>query len=492
MRTTLNLLIIGLWLWFYRPVFDYLGIIFSREDFRTNQLLLIGVIGLIVAKMRQGGIRPQIARRPQLWRVPLILVLASSLLYLGVERFLDINTISATLFGLGSYGLLGLWMEPRRWREGLPALLLLIGVLPFGEHMQTFIGYPMRILTASIVRDGLTAAGVASIGIDTILLLENGVSQIDLPCSGVKSLWTGMLFLIAASWIERRSVNLSWLLIASLFGGLLFIANLTRIGILVVVGQVANWQLAAEMLHIPLGVLGFVLACAAAVALLRASSQNSSRTSPPIVEECSGGQEKPRPTWLAPALVLSILLMGLIYTPRPQIGLSQAPPTWAFPAHLVTQAMPLKPDEVEWLTRDGAESALRLRFEWDGITGSMILITSKTWRAHHRPERCFEVYGLWLDESHTHLVNPDFPLRFVSVSDGGNHEVFSAIYWFQSLEHTTDDYATRIWADWTVERERWVLVSILFDDKYDSQTSDMQRLVTALHDTVAYQLERGR
>jgi exosortase O len=117
--------------------------------------------------------------------------------------------------------------------------------------MQTFVGYPMRLLTAAIVRDGLTAAGVSSIGIDTILVLENGVSQVDLPCSGVKSLWTGMLFLIAATWIERRRFNLRWLLIALVFASLLFTANLARVGVLVVVGQVAGWWLVAEMLHVP-------------------------------------------------------------------------------------------------------------------------------------------------------------------------------------------------------------------------------------------------
>ena len=67
---------------------------------------------------------------------------------------------------------------------------------------------------------------------------------------------------------------------------------------------------------------------------------------------------------------------------------------------------------------DGAESAERWRFEWRGLSGSMIVVTSRTWRAHHRPERCFEVYGLTLDDSRTHLVRPEFPLRFVSLGDG--------------------------------------------------------------------------
>ena len=508
LRIGTNAIIIGLWLCLYRPIFEYLAIICSREDFRTNQLMLSGVIFLIATQVRRGRLRPHFDAPPQLYYPALILAIGGSALYLAVERFLDINTLSASLFGLASYGLLGLWMQPVNWRYGLPAALLLIGVLPFGEHTQTFIGYPVRIVTASIVRDGLTAAGVSSIGLDTILVLENGVSQVDLPCSGVKSLWTGMLFLIAATWIDRHRFNLGWLLTAITLAGLLLTANLVRVGVLVAVGQVAGWQLAAEMLHVPLGVLGFVGACAVAVALLRwrrRAGHNAAKGHSPHagVELSRQGKfkskeatypptQRSRPIWFAPALATSIVLMTLVYTPRPQTGLAQSPPDWEFPAELVTKSMPLKPDEITWLTRGGAESADRRRFEWRGITGSMILITSKTWRAHHRPERCFEVYGLSLDGSRPYLIDSGFPVRLISLShDEGRHR-WSATYWFQSADCTTDDYAARIWADLSPERDRWVLVTILFDGVHDPHAAEIQELHTALRDSVARGLEGGQ
>jgi len=524
-RIGANAAIAGLWLWLYRPVFDYLAIIFSREDFRTNQIVLAGVIVLIAAQARQGRVRARQGRvkarqgrvkarqgrvrartgrvrlridaAPQISTPALILALGGSALYLAVERFLDVNTLSASLFGLASYGLLGLWMEPRRWREGLPAALLLIGALPFGEHMQTFVGYPMRVLTAGIIRDGLAAVGVGSIGVDTILVLENGVSQVDLPCSGVKSLWTGTLFLVAATWIERRRLNVHWILTALAFAGLLFTANVARVGVLVVVGQVAGWQLAAEMLHVPLGMMGFVAACAAAVALLQLGQRNAQD----IRDTCDGRGDNATPTldrpiWLAPMLGVTILGMVLAYTPRPHTGLTQQPPAWEFPANLVTEPMLLKPDEVEWLTRGGAESADRRRFEWRGetgpISGSMILVTSTTWRAQHRPERCFEVYGLSIDDSRTHLVAPDFPVRFVSLGDGDGHGLVSATYWFQSVGHTTDDYATRMWADLAPERDRWVLVTVLFDEVRDPGAANVHAFYTALHEAVGRGLGGGR
>jgi len=434
-RIGANAAIAGLWLWLYRPVFDYLAIIFSREDFRTNQIVLAGVIVLIAARARQGRVKA------------------------------------------------------RRGRVGLPAALLLIGALPFGEHMQTFVGYPMRVLTAAIVRDGLAAVGVGSIGVDTILVLENGVSQVDLPCSGVKSLWTGTLFLVAATWIERRRLDVHWILTALAFAGLLFTANVARVGVLVIVGQVAGWQLAAKMLHVPLGVMGFVAACAAAVALLqlgRRRAQDSRDTCDGRADNAAVALD--RPMWLAPVLGVTILGMALAYTPRPHTGLTQPPPAWEFPANLVTEPMPLKPDEVEWLTRGGAESADRRRFEWRGetgpISGSMILVTSTTWRAQHRPERCLEVYGLSIDDSRTHLVAPDFPVRFVSLGDGDGHGLVSATYWFQSGDRTTDDHATRMWADLAPQRDRWVLVTVLFDEVRDPGAANVQAFYTALHEAV--------
>jgi exosortase O len=490
----INGIIVGLWFWLYWPLFDYFAVIFSGEDFRTNQLVLVGVIILIALQLRQERRRLRLDGAPHLYLPALGLVLSGSILYLICERFLNVNTLSASLFGLASYGLLGLWLPPLSWRQGLPAALLLIGALPFGEHLQTFVGYPLRIFTAMLVRDGLAAAGVASIGIDTILVFENGVSQVDLPCSGVKSLWTGMLFLLAATWLERRPLNLRWLLLAFSFVAFLIIANLVRVGVLVAVGPVAGWLLLAEMLHVPLGVLGFVAACTAVVWLLRLSLAKKEmgdgrlEIGPSLISHLHM-KRLSQPAWLGPALVVVILTMVLVYTPRPQTGLAQPPPAWEFPAGLVTTPMPLKPDEIAWFTRDGAESAERRRFEWHGLTGSMILITSSTWRAHHRPERCFEVYGLSLEGSYTHLINPNFPVRFVSLGDNDHSNLLSATYWFQSAGRTTDDYSTRLWADLAPQHQRWVLVSILFDGVTEPGAAQVETFYLTLHEAVARYLE---
>jgi exosortase O len=229
-------------------------------------------------------------------------------------------------------------------------------------------------------------------------------------------------------------------------------------------------------------VLGFAAACAAAVWMLRQDSKlmiNDSRptSSPSLIINHQSFN-------LYFILIPAITIMGLLYTPRPQTGLTRPSPTFTFPAEMTIDPLPLKPDEYDWLTRDGADSAERMRFAYRGLSGSMILITSHTWRGHHRPERCFEVYGLSLDGSRAHLVTPDFPLRFVTLGDGDQRQLYSASYWFQSASQTTDDYATRIWADLAPQRDTWVLVSILFDNVVDPHDDDVAAFYQAVHEAV--------
>jgi exosortase O len=491
------------WVWLYRGVYPYLGVIFTRQEFRTNQILLIGVITLIVLQYRKGTYRLRIDCSPGLYPPALGLVLICSVSFLLVERYLDINTFSASLFGLATYGLLGLWMQPRTWRNGLPAIILLVGVLPFGEHLQTFVGYPVRLITAEIVRAGLVNLGVqefssGSQGVNTILVFESGMTKVDLPCSGVQSLWTGGLFLIAATWIEGRRINPRWILIAVLYSLFLLLANLGRVAVLVAVGQVIGWRLAAEMLHIPLGVLGFVSACLGALFLLRWAGGGAT-------DAVGTADQVPpkRPAWLTPALIAAVLVMAFLYAPRQEAVMAESGPAWQFPENMSVRDWPMGRGELEWLNKAGIHSAKRWRFQWQGfdsgsasdvggdLSGSILLVSSQTWREHHRPEACFEVYGFSVDQSFSTLVDGDFPVRVLSLGDGGITERSTAVYWLQSAETTTDEYATRIWADLQPERQRWVLITVLFDESIDHGSDNAVHLFQALQTMIAENLEGG-
>ncbi len=245
LRMGLTGLAVLAWLWLVRDLWPHLNIIATREDFRSNQLLLIGVVGMLILRMRKTQIsgRARLAAEQQVSVLAFMLVIAGVLGYVVLKRVLDINTPAAICAGLVVYGLLGFSMRAGNWLRGLPAAMLLVGVLPLGDFADVFIGYPLRAMTAQLVSGLFAQAGFASVRADTILIFENGIAHVDVPCSGVKSLWTGGLFLLAATWIEQRAINLRWLLCAALFVACLLMANLLRVAALSLIGQVLAWPL---------------------------------------------------------------------------------------------------------------------------------------------------------------------------------------------------------------------------------------------------------
>jgi exosortase O len=297
----------------------------------------------------------------------------------------------------------------------------------------------------------------------------------------VKSLWTGALFLVAATWVERRAIGLRWLGVAILFALLLFIANTARVAALVAVGEVLGLRLFAEMLHVPLGVLAFIVACTAGIGLLRLLPARSAGAA-------TTQSELRQPKWLTPGLLASLLALNMLYAP----GFNQRPAeakaaAFTFPPELNAQAMPLRPGELTWLLHDGAERVDRVRFTWRGLTGSMLLVTSTHWRAHHKPERCFENDGLRVQASTTHLVDGRLPVRVLSLAGSENTRTLSAAYWFQSATQVTDDYSARLWSALSPRAERWVMASVLFDQGIDPRGDAAEALYLALeHATQAH------
>jgi exosortase O len=166
---------------------------------------------------------------------------------------------------------------------------------------------------------------------------------------------------------------------------------------------------------------------------------------------------------------------------------------------LEAEPWPLIQDELDWLSESGAlpVTAARWHFRSGNLGGSLLFVTSDTWRAQHRPERCFTVYGLEVQESRLHLASTDFPLRWLTLGKAGAPDpLYSAGYWLQSRERVTDDYAVRIWddalqisGDQPSQGESWVLVTILFDRPVDPASAEAQALFASIRQTVQKTLE---
>lgn len=530
----LNLGILALWLRLWTPALEHMAGLFGPAHLRESAWALVGALLLVTHRAWRSGCRPHPAARIQAGMSAWGLLCGASLAYLAAERLWDVRILSDLLFGLASYGLVGLWMRPAAWRAGLPGLLLLLAALPFGHHLDTFLGYPLRLATARAVQSGLAASGIAAVASDTILVFENGISGVDLPCSGLRGLWAGAIFYLAATLIEGRRPGLRWLLGGVLLAGLLLAANLLRVSLLVILGPVLDLPMAAEMLHLPLGLLGFGLACAAGLGVLRRLPEDGSVAASVQLGGMGSARSWSPENWASarkPAMALLILLLSFNLAHRPRLAPAAdlagpargedaaldpgadagVDPAAYFPAAMHPTPLPLDAPALAWLLDDGADLVVRARFDFEGLGGSALLVRSRSWRAHHLPERCFEVYGLKISSSSPQILPaedrakgqaegiksmsaPHLALRYVSLSpkrptalgamdpdalategpgdlDATGQTLSrnkpdrvsrAAIYWFQSAERSTDDYASRIWAD-LAEPQTWVMASLLFD-----------------------------
>jgi exosortase O len=280
-------------------------------------------------------------------------------------------------------------------------------------------------------------------------------------------------------------------------GVLLFIANVARVATLVLIGQVAGWEMIAELIHVPLGVLVFGVVCAVVLLFIKTQNLSEYQISHQFLPKQPEIKDEPRlashPIWLAPALAASIAVMALLYSPRPYPVMARAGINWIFPSEIQVQDDPLSPELFAWVTSDGAEFADRWDFTWQGdeddVRGSIMLLTSNTWRGQHRPERCFEVQGINVEASQTILFDDTFSAQMVLVS-GGPHQA-SALYWLQNGQRATDDFATRIWSDLSADPQPWVLVTLLLDDVYSPDSAEVGAIADLVRTAIANSLEGG-
>ena len=254
------------WLYFNRAQLQWLATSLSDISLFNGVMLVAG--GLLLAFLGW-RYRRSIEVAPGLHRLPLVLMLGCGVGSIATQWLVSLSQLPVGLFLLGSYGLLGLWLAPAVWRRGLPVGIAIACLLPFGVQFSTGIGAPARILTAHIVEWILHQWQISAISAGDVIVLDTGVAYVDLPCSGLKSMWTGTLFLLAATWLEGRQIGLLWLGVGLVNLGLLAIANTGRVLILTTLIHVLHQSAWAEILHVPLGLIGFVMASLLTWGLLR-------------------------------------------------------------------------------------------------------------------------------------------------------------------------------------------------------------------------------
>jgi exosortase O len=475
--------IAGSWLYLNRSVLDWLAQ--TLQEISIFNGLMLGVGGLLLLGL---GVhyRQQIQfSAPTLRAVPLVLTLGCGVGAIATRWLVALEQLPVVLFILGTYGMLGLCLAPATWRRGLPVGMAIACLFPFGVQFSTGLGAPARVLTAHVVEFVLKLWQVPAVSTEDIIVLDTGVAYVDSPCSGLKSMWTGTLFLLAATWLEGRQMGLRWLLIGMANLGLLAIANTARIVTLVVLTHVLHQPDLAEMMHVPLGLMGFVVASLMTWGLLRwIPRQRGVDYSKDVhTEEKQSERKQTRRSLLKTTSVIIASILALTLIPYSQgtttstVDLSKL----QWPTLIQTQAIALNPYEQKFFADYPGVTTQKQRFQFQGLTGSVVLVASPTWQAHHAPELCLTAFGHHIDEMVGEALTPEVTGRWLTLDDGKK----TSTYWFQSATRTTDDFFVRFWGEVFRKDSTWTLVSIVFDQPHSSNEPAIQSFLTLIHDALA-------
>ncbi|PSB27394.1 exosortase O [filamentous cyanobacterium Phorm 46] len=439
-----------------------------------------------LAKSASTGARPT-SPNFVLRRYPLLLMLGAGICSIVLQYIIDIKQVTILLFILGTYGLWGLFAEPIFWRKNLPIAGLLACILPFNSQFNSGLGLPARVITAQVVEQLLSMLHIGAISSYDIIVLENGIAQVDVPCSGIKTLLVGTLFLLSATWLESRKLGLKWLAVCATNFLILVSANALRVTVLVLVAQVFKQPMYAEILHVPLGIVGLVCASFLSWLMLQkvpkfAETQNNNF-------DCQRDTEIFKNQPLAkPGLIAVVAILGVIsqlYHVESQ-KLAIAP--LKFPQQIVSEPIPLNPSEQKFFGNYPDTKTEKKRFISGNLRGSMLTVASTSWQTYHAPELCFIASGIPVNRIERKQLTPAIAARWLSVKDNQ----LSATYWLQSSEQTTDNFLERIRRDINHKNHTWVLVSILFDNSVNPDSSEVQSFAKNVHNTVDYSLTTAK
>jgi exosortase/archaeosortase family protein len=138
--------------------------------------------------------------------------------------------------------------------------------LPVLPSLQFVLGYPLRVLAASLSVALLQGQGLAVAREGTLLVWQGRMVQFDAPCSGVNMLWAGLMLSLMVALLLRLDVwrtaaALALALVATIAANALRGASLFYVEAGIISGAPAWW-------HEAVGLTAFAVAAAAMLAAL--------------------------------------------------------------------------------------------------------------------------------------------------------------------------------------------------------------------------------
>lgn len=149
-----------------------------------------------------------------------------------------------------------------------PAFFGLVALtMPVLPSLQFVLGYPMRIVSASLTVWLLQAQGVPIARDGTFVTVGGEMVQFDAPCSGVSMLWALVLLVLMAGLSARSgALRLAGMLVLAVAAAI--VCNVLRVGSLLFAEAALQARL-SDTLHEGIGIVAFALSAAVLVGVLQ-------------------------------------------------------------------------------------------------------------------------------------------------------------------------------------------------------------------------------
>ncbi len=403
--------------------------------------------------------------------LPLIVCCSSVFGYYISKNFIQINILSFIFFLIYLFGFLGFFISNDHWKKYIVPLCLLVMMLPFGSILDLYIGFPLRITSVNLVSAFFQFLDINYLSTDTIITIENNSSQVDFSCSGIKGLWAALIFYFTNTWLKKYKINFKWFLIAGILMTLVVLLNSIRILILVYFDLVLKLPEISDIIHVPLGIFGFVLSCT--ITYFLSNYLLTSKTTQPIIKE----QIKQRYNFSVMFILLPILQIVLFLSFNEKKLMKHNEKINYFSTNFIKSwninDVNLSIEEDKFIELQGGKLN-KFSFLSKKIKGSGFVLKSKTWRSHHNPEQCITSGGREIIKSETLKINSNNTIKKIALDNGQQ-----GYYWFQNKTDTTDDFGTRVWNEIFHQQKGWFLVCIIFNsNKTENQKTQFIKQIT--------------
>ncbi len=462
-------LLIPLFLLYFYPGIFSIWTTFTSKEFYENGIAFIFVTAVFIFTALKNQDNIQLSGNKI---VPLVSFLTVLILNTINTYFFRFSIAPPILLLLGIYSLLGFYLEYRFWKRSVFIFLLLVLTLPLLERVQRFLGFPIRLVTANTVSFLLEFFGIGNISKSAVIVTENHATSIDLPCSGVKSIYTGALFMLAVYYLQKVRISIKLIVITLGFFAALLFFNTWRVFSLVYIYDVLSMKSFGNTVHVFLGVMGFLISCIFfwTITSRYASLDTPSAKTQNLVDKYT--------KYLKPFLVivLSILFAtNLFFAKQQPVAINQTIQNeYSYKLNGINLTeLPFTDREVSYFVNSDVEFSKKFS---GTITGgqifSLLIVTSKSARTHHDPEICLQGLGYKINNSEILQAN-GLRLRRLTLNDGNDQ----VLYWYVGKENNLLDYSERVWEEITKIGQTWVLVMIGFTDPIDLSREDVRDLL---------------